>query len=457
MAMCMPKYDMACMDYHKPASLPTSNWKRNWNRMDTIPSLSHQAFGNMTPAKCISLLVVDDFGVKYMTKTDANHLMTTLWEVGYKVSEDWEGTQYCGLTIAWNYDQQTFMLSMPGYIECALQCFQHTVPMHAKHSPHAWNQPQYGTKVQYATEPRYYSIPWCCQQTACSRSARNVTFLCMHHWHHHAQSHWLFGNATIETHWSHHARHRQIVKLCCLTSWCQTSLQSQWHGSVDRFWCKLPFQGKFALYMHGISLFVWQTMQTHPNCHNHMMQSLCTMPLYMLCATSWRKLSLLHLKPSSLDCFTMARRRVPFEFVSEELGHKQPPTPMKTDNTTAEGLANDTVKQKWSKAIDMHFYWIRDRVQQGQYHIYWCKAEFNCADYFTKHHSSKHHQQMRKEYLHQANTARTQNYYEPLNSDDLDEDIDPFHEVDFVPFIQVQTFDPMVVTIPSCEGVLIPG
>jgi hypothetical protein len=30
----------------------------------------------------------------------------------------------------------------------------------------------------------------------------------------------------------------------------------------------------------------------------------------------------------------------------EELGHPQPPTPLKTDNTTADGIANDTVKQK---------------------------------------------------------------------------------------------------------------
>jgi hypothetical protein len=104
----------------------------------------------------------------------------------------------------------------------------------------------------------------------------------------------------------------------------------------------------------------------------------------------------------------------------------------------------------------MHFYWIRDCVRQGQYHVYWRNAEFNQADYFTKHHSPKHHQHMRKQYLHQANNGQNQNYYEPLNSDDLDEDIDPIHEVDFAPLIQVQTFDPTVrpsVTIPSCEGV----
>jgi hypothetical protein len=41
----------------------------------------------------------------------------------------------------------------------------------------------------------------------------------------------------------------------------------------------------------------------------------------------------------------------------EELGHPQPPTVViVTDNSTATGIANDTVKQKRSKLIDMHFY-----------------------------------------------------------------------------------------------------
>ena len=49
----------------------------------------------------------------------------------------------------------------------------------------------------------------------------------------------------------------------------------------------------------------------------------------------------------------------------EELGHQQPATPVRTDNTTASGIANDTVKQKRSKAIDMRYYWVRDRTKQG--------------------------------------------------------------------------------------------
>ena len=33
----------------------------------------------------------------------------------------------------------------------------------------------------------------------------------------------------------------------------------------------------------------------------------------------------------------------------------------------------------------MRFYWVKDRVQQGQFHIYWAPGTSNYADYFTKH------------------------------------------------------------------------
>jgi hypothetical protein len=68
----------------------------------------------------------------------------------------------------------------------------------------------------------------------------------------------------------------------------------------------------------------------------------------------------------------------------EELGHKQPPTPMETDNTTATGYSNGTIKQKRTKAMDMRFYWIKDRVKQGQFNVYWGPGFQNLADYFTK-------------------------------------------------------------------------
>ncbi len=72
-------------------------------------------------------LVVDDFGIKYVGKEHAKHLIQTL-ETHYTISQDWEGKTYLGLTLEWDYKNKTVDLSMPGYIEKALQCFQHSAP-----------------------------------------------------------------------------------------------------------------------------------------------------------------------------------------------------------------------------------------------------------------------------------------------------------------------------------------
>jgi hypothetical protein len=90
------------------------------------------------------------------------------------------------------------------------------------------------------------------------------------------------------------------------------------------------------------------------------------------------------------------------------MGWPQPATPIQTDNSCAEGIINDTVKQRRSKAIDMRFYWVRDRVRQGQFRIHWKKGSDNHADYFTKHHSPAHHRQMRDNYLHKTSASTSQ-------------------------------------------------
>ena len=75
----------------------------------------------------------------------------------------------------------------------------------------------------------------------------------------------------------------------------------------------------------------------------------------------------------------------------EEMGHPQPPTPIKTDNSAAQGIVNGAIKQKRSKAIDMRFCWLRDRVEQDQFRVCWDAGKNNVADYHTKHHAGKHH------------------------------------------------------------------
>ena len=74
----------------------------------------------------------------------------------------------------------------------------------------------------------------------------------------------------------------------------------------------------------------------------------------------------------------------------EELRYVQPPTPIKIDNFTASGIANKSIQQRRSRSMDMRFYWVRDRVQQGQFIIYWGPGKDNRGDLYTKHHPTKH-------------------------------------------------------------------
>jgi hypothetical protein len=98
--------------------------------------------------------------------------------------------------------------------------------------------------------------------------------------------------------------------------------------------------------------------------------------------------------------FINAKERAVLRTTLEELGHHQRPAPLETDNTTSTGYINGTIKQKLTKAMDMRFYWIKDRVKQGQFNVYWGPGYQNLADYFTKHHSSSHHKRVREIYIH---------------------------------------------------------
>ena len=54
----------------------------------------------------------------------------------------------------------------------------------------------------------------------------------------------------------------------------------------------------------------------------------------------------------------------------EEMDHKQPPTPMETDNTTALGVTTNPINPPKTKAMDMLFHWLRCWESQKQFRTY---------------------------------------------------------------------------------------
>jgi hypothetical protein len=111
-------------------------------------------------------------------------------------------------------------------------------------------------------------------------------------------------------------------------------------------------------------------------------------------------------EPEVGACFHNAQSGAPRRVTLSELGHPQPPTPLRTDKLTAFGILNETIKQKRSKAMDMQYHWRTDRVRQKQFNVYWRPGRENLGDYHTKHHSPQHHKDMHRLILHQANSLQ---------------------------------------------------
>ena len=89
--------------------------------------------------------------------------------------------------------------------------------------------------------------------------------------------------------------------------------------------------------------------------------------------------------------------------------HQEPPTPVATENTAANSIFNRTAKQKIYQAIDMRWYWVRDRIRQHHFHVFWEEGKKNLADCVTKIHPIYQHRTMRPRYVKaKKNTLKNQ-------------------------------------------------
>ena len=87
--------------------------KDDYHQSKMIPGLFHHE------SRPVSFcLVVDDFGIKYAGKENAEHLINTL-KSKYTITIDWEAKQFCGINLTWDYKNRTVDMDMPKYVENA--------------------------------------------------------------------------------------------------------------------------------------------------------------------------------------------------------------------------------------------------------------------------------------------------------------------------------------------------
>jgi hypothetical protein len=356
-------------------------------------------------------LVVDDFGIRYTNKQDVEDLIAII-NKEYNCSQDWTGNRYIGLTLKWNYEQHYVDLSMPGYIAGALQRFMHPTPPRSEHVPHDWMAPTYGARQQFATIDTSPAVD--------SKDTKRIQEVLdtLLYYPRAVDCTMIPAIGSIATQQAN-ATKATMKAITRLLNYCVMH-----PDAVVRY-----YASDMVLYIESDASYLNETkarsraagyhyLSNHPPHPDQPptptdpsppMNGAIVVPCKVMCkvlsSASEAKLTAL---------FYNGKKGAPLRITLGELGHPQPPTPMVTDNSTASGIANESVKQKRSKAMDMRFYWIRNRVRQNQYHVYWRRGSTNCADYFTKHHHPKHHAAMRPAYLLEPNHD---NYYSCLDDD----------------------------------------
>ena len=341
-------------------------------------------------------LVVDDFGIKYVGKENAEHLLQTLRKK-YTITTDWEGKQFCGINLTWDYKNRTVDMDMPKYVDNALQRFEHELEK-AEHSPHHWIAPHYGKATQL-TSPPDKSAPL---SPADLKLVQQIVGVFLYY----ARALDNTMLVTLNAIAAAQSKGTQATLQACrrLLDYAATHSDASIRYHASDMVYKLDSDASYLCEPKAKSRAGgYHFLSTHPAKLQPGQSPPMNGPIHVLCSMIGPVVASAA-EAEVAAAFMNAQDACSIRQTLIELGHPQPPTVIRTDNKCAEGILNDTIKQRRSKAIDMRFYWLRDRASQGQFQIIWGPGSKNLADYFTKHFSPAHHQAMRPIYLHVKKT-----------------------------------------------------
>ena len=92
--------------------------------------------------------------------------------------------------------------------------------------------------------------------------------------------------------------------------------------------------------------------------------------LLVVCKTM-RNIMASEAKTEYVTIFVSTQKSVPIRTTLSEMGWTQGPTAIQLDNSTALVIPTKEFRQNKSKAMDMRFYWINDRIEQEQFRVFW--------------------------------------------------------------------------------------
>ncbi|KAL7500917.1 hypothetical protein ACHAWT_008970 [Skeletonema menzelii] len=335
-------------------------------------------------------LVVDDFGIRYTNKADADHLYECIAE-HYKVKADWEGKMYCGITLDWDYEKRTVTLSMPGYVSKMLTNFNHPPPKKPQDSPHPSQPRKYGMAAQDpiaedASPPLNPTQQRRIQQIVGAglyygRAVDNTILVA------------LGSLASEQANPTENTAKRANQLLDYLATHPDAKVQFRASDMIlnihsDASYLSEPRARSRIAGVH----FLGSIPQDHkPIIINGFVHVVSNILKCVVASAAEAELG---------GLFHNCKEAKVLRLTLEELGHPQPPTPVHCDNATATGIANDTVKKHRSRSMEKNYFWVTDQVKRKQFDVKWHPGKENLADYPSKHHEASHHREVRPWMLH---------------------------------------------------------
>ena len=335
-------------------------------------------------------LVLDDFGVKCTDFKNAKHLIDAL-EKEYIITIDMSGSLYCGVTLKWNHTDRWVNCSMPGQMPKLLQALQHPDPTTPCYAPCPAPEIKCGQRIQAAIGDDNAPILAKKENTLVRRIIGSVFFF----------ARMLDLTLLMPVNDLALQQSNSTTTTLNLCTWLLNSIATYPNPSItfkksdmilwissDSSYLSVPKARSrvgghhFLGNMHDPTKPIAK-QRSEINAPVHAEASILR---NVMSAASESEIAAAHVN---------ARIGAPLRIALMELGHPQPPTPLEIDNTTSHGILTKSLLPKRSKSMDMRFYWLRDRENQGQFLLYWDRGENNLADYFTKHHSAPYHKKMR--------------------------------------------------------------
>ena len=340
-------------------------------------------------------LVVDDFGVKYQGKENAMHLINALKEE-YEIDIDWKGELYCGVSLKWNYEERYVDSNMPGYAKKQLKKYNH-VCKRKVHTPLKPLPKKYGQAAQEPmpvddSKPLEKDDKKFIERVVGSFLfyGRAVDPLILHTMNTIANSQSKPTENTMEQ-TKHFLDYIDTYPDSTIRYYASDMILNV-HS--DASYLTAP---KARSRIGGHFFLGRQPVDNQPIFLNGPILSLCTVLRNVAASAAEAELGAL---------FHNAKETKVIRLILKELGHPQPPTPIHVDNTTVNGIVNNTIKRQRSRSMEMKYFWLLDNEEQKQFNFRYHPGYENLGDLYTKAHNGKDTQHMRPFYVHTTNSPR---------------------------------------------------